>query len=98
MNIPGENLPEVVEALDFIEQIHTRPLHEVPVGSRVAVIGGGNTAIDAVTQAKRLGANKAVLVYRRGQDEMPAYEFEQEIAKTDGAEFLLHVAPVAVLA
>jgi len=51
LNIPGEDLPEVVEALDFIEQIHTLPLHQVPVGNRVAVIGGGNTAIDAVTQA-----------------------------------------------
>jgi dihydropyrimidine dehydrogenase (NAD+) subunit PreT len=98
MNIPGENLPEVVEALAFIEQIHTRPLHEVPVGRRVAVIGGGNTAIDAVTQAKRLGAEKAVLIYRRGQAEMPAYHFEQELAKRDGAELLFHAVPVEVLA
>src|SRR5436190_15003970 len=45
LNIPGENLPEVVEALDYIEEIHSRPLHQVPVGRRVAVIGGGNTAI-----------------------------------------------------
>ena len=65
----------MVEALDFIEQIHTRPLHEVPVGDRVAVIGGGNTAIDAVTQARRLGAREAVIVYRRSQGEMPAYAF-----------------------
>jgi dihydropyrimidine dehydrogenase (NAD+) subunit PreT len=97
LNIPGEDLPEVIEALDFIEDIHAKPLHEVPVGTRVAVIGGGNTAIDAVTQARRLGAEKAVLIYRRGQEEMPAYEFEQEIARTDGAEFLLHVAPVEIL-
>jgi glutamate synthase (NADPH/NADH) small chain len=97
MNIPGEDLPEVVEALDFIEQIHTQPLHQVPVGNRVAVIGGGNTAIDAVTQAKRLGAERAVIVYRRSQEEMPAYHFEQEMAKTDGAEFLFQVAPVEIL-
>src|SRR5262249_42394817 len=74
LNIAGEKLPEVVEALDFIEEIHSKPLHEVPVGKRVAVIGGGNTAIDAVTQAKRLGAEKAVLIYRRSQEEMSAYE------------------------
>ena len=97
MNIPGEELPEVVEALDFIEQIHARPLHEVPVGNKVAVIGGGNTAIDAVTQAKRLGAEKAVLIYRRSQAEMPAYEFEQELAKTDGCEFLFNAVPVEIL-
>ena len=97
MNIPGEDLPEVMEALDFIEQIHKEPLHQVPVGNRVAVIGGGNTAIDAVTQAKRLGAERAILIYRRGQTDMPAYEFEQEMAKTDGAEFLFNAAPLEVL-
>src|SRR5260370_32227952 len=75
MNIPGEDLPEVVEALDFIERIHSQPLHQVPVGNRVAVIGGGNTAIDAVTQAKRLGAEKAGLIFRPTQAEMPAYCF-----------------------
>src|SRR5213076_2221423 len=74
--------------LDFVERIHSQPLHRVPVGNRVAVIGGGNTAIDAVTQAKRLGAEKAVLIYRRSQDDMSAYDFEQDMAKNDEAEFL----------
>src|SRR5438477_64114 len=97
LNIPGENLPEVVEALDFIEEIHSKPLHQVAVGKRVAVIGGGNTAIDAVTQAKRLGAEKAVLIYRRGQQDMSAYEFEQEKAKSDEAEFIFHAAPIEIL-
>src|SRR5436309_9473238 len=60
---------EVLEALDFIEEIHTKPLHQVPVGGRVAVIGGGNTAIDAVSQAKRLGAEKAILIYRRSEQD-----------------------------
>src|SRR5882762_5292219 len=98
MNIPGEDLPEVVEALDFIEQIHSQPLHQVPVGNRVAVIGGGNTAIDAVTQAKRLGAERAVLIYRRTQAEMPAYDFEQQLAKADGAEFLFNAIPLEIIA
>ena len=97
LNVAGEDLPEVIEALEFIEQVHTRPLHEIPVGDRVAVIGGGNTAIDAVTQARRLGARDAVIVYRRSQAEMPAYEFEQELARTDGARFLFNVAPVAIV-
>jgi dihydropyrimidine dehydrogenase (NAD+) subunit PreT len=97
LGIPGEDLPEVVDALDFIEQIHAQPLHQVPVGERVAVIGGGNTAIDAVTQAKRLGAHEAVIIYRRTQAEMSAYEFEQELAGTDGARFMFNVVPVEVL-
>ncbi len=96
LGIPGENLPEVVQALDFIAQIHKMPLHEVGVGERVAVIGGGNTAIDAVTQAKRLGAREAVLVYRRGQEDMSAYDFEQELAKADGARFMFNVAPLEI--
>jgi glutamate synthase (NADPH/NADH) small chain len=97
LNIPGQDLPEVADALDFIEQIHSRPLHQVAVGNRVAVIGGGNTAIDAVTQAKRLGAEKAILVYRRTEAEMSAYKFEQEMAKADGAEFLFQAFPLEIL-
>ena len=97
LGVPGENLPEVVDALKFIEEIHSKPLHTVAVGERVAVIGGGNTAIDAVTQAKRLGARDAVIVYRRTQGDMSAYDFEQELAKVDGAHFLFNAVPVEVL-
>jgi dihydropyrimidine dehydrogenase (NAD+) subunit PreT len=97
LGIPGEGLPEVVDALHFIEQIHSQPLHRVPVGERVAVIGGGNTAIDAVTQAKRLGAREAVIIYRRTRDDMSAYDFEQELARVDGARFLFNVVPLEVL-
>ena len=97
LGIPGEELPEVVEAVEFIDWIRTRPLHEVPVGRRVAVIGGGNTAIDAVTQARRLGAESATIIYRRGAAEMPAYPFEVELAKADGCGFLCDAMPVAVV-
>ena len=97
LGIPGEDLPEVLDALEFIEWIHTRPLAEVPVGRRVAVLGCGNTAIDAVTQALRMGAEQATVIYRRGEAEMSAYGFEYELAKTDGAAFLFHAVPVAVL-
>ncbi|HEY8240924.1 MAG TPA: NAD(P)-dependent oxidoreductase, partial [Kiritimatiellia bacterium] len=96
LGIPGEDLPEVVEALDFIELIHTKPLDKVPVGARVAVIGCGNTAIDAVTQAKRLGAERAMIIYRRGEKDMPAYPYEYDLAKEDGCEFMFYAAPVAV--
>jgi dihydropyrimidine dehydrogenase (NAD+) subunit PreT len=98
LGITGEDLPEVVDALDFIEWIHTRPLHEVPVGRRVAVLGCGNTAIDAVSQSKRLGAEVATIIYRRGEEDMPAYGFEYELAKNDGATFHFHTVPTEVLA
>lgn len=98
LRISGEDLPEVVDALSFIEQIHTDPLHHIPVGARVAVIGCGNTAIDAATQARRLGADEVVVIYRRDALDMSAYAFEYDLAKRDGASFLFHHAPVQVLA
>ena len=97
LRIPGEDLPEVVDALVFIAQIHTEPLHRIPVGARVAVIGCGNTAIDAATQARRLGAEEVVVIYRRGELDMSAYAFEYDLAKQDGATFLFHQAPLEVL-
>ncbi|MFM8734826.1 MAG: NAD(P)-dependent oxidoreductase [Pirellulales bacterium] len=97
LGIPGEHLPEVVDAIQFIEWIHTLPLGEVPVGRRVAVIGCGNTAIDAATQAKRLGAEEATIIYRRGPGEMSAYPFEEELAKADGVAFLFDSVPVEVM-
>ncbi len=98
LGLAGEELPEVIDALDFIEKIHTEPLAQIPVGARVAVIGCGNTAIDAVTQACRLGAVEVVVIYRRGEAEMSAYDFEYDLAKSDGATFLFHRAPLEVLA
>jgi glutamate synthase (NADPH/NADH) small chain len=98
LHIPGEELPEVMDALEFISRIHTDPLHTVPVGRRVAVIGAGNTAIDAVTQSKRLGADRAFIVYRRGEGDMSAYDFEYAHAKDDGAQFVFHALPVEVVA
>lgn len=98
LGIPGEDLPEVIDALEFIETMHVRPLAEVPLGRRVVVLGCGNTAIDAATQAKRLGAQQATIVYRRGADDMPAYGFEYELAKADGVAFLFDHVPVEVLA
>lgn len=97
LGIQGEDLPQVMEALHFIEQIHTAPLPQIPVGARVAVIGCGNTAIDAATQARRLGAAEVVVIYRRGGGDMSAYAFEYDLAKRDGASFLFHHAPVEVL-
>ncbi len=97
LRLPGEELPEVIDALAFIEKIHTEPLAQIPIGARVAVIGCGNTAIDAATQARRLGA-EVVVIYRRGEADMSAYAFEYDLAKRDGAEFWFHHTPVEVLA
>ena len=98
LNIPGEDLPGVYDALEFIERIKTRDWKSVPIGRNVAVIGAGNTAIDAVTQAKRLGAERVLMIYRRSEKEMPAYQYEYELAKQDAVEFWWLTAPVEIVA
>ena len=97
LGIPGEELPGVADALSFIEHLKTHPLHETRVGHDVVVIGAGNTAIDAATQAKRLGASRVAIVYRRGERDMPAYDYEYELAKADGCEFRFYTAPTRIL-
>lgn len=97
LNIPGEDLPGVVDAIDFIERVTTRNWPSVDVGRRVAVIGAGNTAIDAVTEARRLGAEHVMIIYRRSREEMPAYDFEYELAKSDGVQFQFLTAPVRII-
>jgi dihydropyrimidine dehydrogenase (NAD+) subunit PreT len=94
LNIPGEDLDGVVDAIRFIEDYKTKTTQ---VGRRVVVIGAGNTAIDAATAAVRLGAEEVHIVYRRGEEEMPAFEYEYEIAKLDGVRFEWHVRPERVL-
>jgi len=97
LGIPGEDLPGVVDALTFIEHLKTHPYRETTVGRQVVVIGAGNTAIDAVTQAKRLGAAAATIVYRRGESDMPCYHYEYELAKRDGCGFRFHAAPQRIV-
>ena len=94
LGLPGEDLPGVVDALTFIEQLKTLPAESVKVGKRVLVIGAGNTAIDAVTQAKRLGAERSAIVYRRGEANMPAYPYEYELGKKMGCDFYFNAQPV----
>jgi dihydropyrimidine dehydrogenase (NAD+) subunit PreT len=93
LNIPGETLPEVVDALKFIAAYKTS---SIKVGRRVIIIGAGNTAIDAATAAHRLGAEEVHLIYRRGQDEMPAFDYEYELALLDNVEFHWHTQPVRI--
>jgi len=97
LGIPGEDLEGVVDALTFIEHLKTHPYGETRVGKRVIVVGAGNTAIDAVTQAKRLGAEQSTIVYRRGEDDMPCYDYEYELAKRDGCSFRFHASPTRIV-
>ncbi|MVT07987.1 NAD(P)-dependent oxidoreductase [Chitinophaga tropicalis] len=91
--IPGEELHGVTDAISFIYDIRNSGYPSVPVGDKVAVIGMGMTAIDAATQARRLGASEVTLVYRRTQQEMPCTEAELDIAKLDGCKIIWLAAP-----
>jgi dihydropyrimidine dehydrogenase (NAD+) subunit PreT len=97
LNIPGEELDGIYDALHFIELIKSRDWMSVPLGKTVAVIGAGNTAVDAATQAKRLGAERVMMVYRRTEKDISAYDYEYELAKQDGIEFVWQAAPIGIL-
>jgi len=97
LNLPGEYGSGVRSALDFIRDIHEMPLDEVAIGNSVLVIGGGNTAIDAVSQAKRLGAPSATLAYRRKEERMSAYAFEVALARAADCRLLFQAKPMEVL-
>jgi glutamate synthase (NADPH/NADH) small chain len=87
----------VVDAIGFIDRLKNRPFREVDVGATVVVIGAGNTAVDATTQAKRLGAEHVLCVYRRGPNDVPAYHYEYELAKSDGVVYVFNALPLRVL-
>lgn len=97
LGIPGEELPGVWEALDFVFQTHSKPLDQCEVGRRVVVIGGGNTAVDVATAAVRLGAEHVTIVYRRTAADMPAFAYEYELAKADGITWEFSATPVRVV-
>jgi len=92
IEIPGENLPGVLHGIDFLKQVN---LHQrTDIAKRVAIIGGGNTAIDSSRTALRLGAEKVTILYRRTIDAMPAYAEEVREAMEEGVEVLELVSPV----
>ena len=97
LNIPGENLEGMVDAINFIYDIRNKGYDKVPVGDKVAVIGMGMTAIDAATQAKRLGASEVTILYRRTRQEMPCTEVELEIAMLDGCNIVWLASPKEAL-
>ena len=100
MGIPGENLNGVMSSNEYLTRINLmgagQPGHDTPVlkGHRVAVVGGGNTAMDSVRTARRQGAEKAMIVYRRSEAEMPARLEEVAHAKEEGVEFMTLHNPV----
>lgn len=94
LKIPGEHLPGVINALDFIERYKIKG--DLSVGEKVVVIGAGNTAIDAARAAVRLGAQEVQLLYRRGRESMSAFFFEYEQALDEGVRFHWFTQPVAI--
>lgn len=97
LRIPGEDLEGCQDALSFIEETKSKNLGDVHIARRIAVIGGGNTAIDVVTAARRLGAEEVYMVYRRGPEEMSAFDYEYELAKKDAVTFVWQALPACVI-
>ena len=104
MNIPGENSINILSSNEYLTRVNLMDAASedsdtpVPFGKRVVVIGGGNTAMDSVRTAKRLGAERAIIVYRRSEAEMPARIEEVKHAKEEGVEFLTLHNPIEYLA
>ncbi len=94
LGIPGEDLKGVTDALDYIADYKSGKIISAP--ERVAVIGAGNTAIDAANAAVRLGADEVHIIYRRGPEHIPAFAYEYEHAKLEGVKFLWHAQPVGI--
>jgi glutamate synthase (NADPH/NADH) small chain len=88
LDVPGEDLPGVIDALRFIASYKAG--QPVEPGPRTVVVGGGNTAIDAAIAAKLLGAGEVTVIYRKGENAMPAFAFEYAHAKREGIRFLWH--------
>jgi len=104
MDIPGENLNGVYSANEYLTRSNLMkayrfPESDTPIirGTRVAVIGGGNVAVDSARTAKRLGAEHVYLIYRRSEEEMPARDEEIKHAREEGVEFKLLASPVEII-
>jgi formate dehydrogenase major subunit len=95
INCPGEELEGVVGGIDFLRKVAMN--ETVEIGNRVAVIGGGNTAMDACRTAIRLGAKEVYVLYRRTEEEMPAEEIEILEAKEEGVIFKFLVSPIEII-
>ena len=104
MGIPGENSINILSSNEYLTRVNLMDAASeesdtpVPLGKRVAVIGGGNTAMDSVRTARRLGAERAMIIYRRSEAEMPARLEEVKHAKEEGVEFLTLHNPIEYVA
>ena len=96
LQLEGEDIEGVIGAVEFIEDLRMHH-HKVNVPNKVVVIGGGNTAMDAASEAARMGARKTVLAYRRSKKEMGAYGFEYDLAISAGVDSLFNVAPIEIV-
>jgi dihydropyrimidine dehydrogenase (NAD+) subunit PreT len=97
LEIPGENLEGVVDAISFIYDLRTNNYSKIAVGDKVAVIGMGMTAIDAATQSKRLGAEEVTMIYRRTEHEKPCTDVELDLARLDGCSFIWLSSPKEII-
>ncbi len=94
LGIPGDDLPGVVDGISFLRKVNQE--QKIEIGKRVAVIGGGNTAVDAARSSIRLGAQEVEVIYRRSEAEMTAYEEEVGAARFEGVTIEYLAAPLAV--
>ncbi|MBL4716252.1 MAG: NAD(P)-dependent oxidoreductase [Bacteroidia bacterium] len=96
LGIGGEDLEGCTGAVEFIEELRMKH-QDVKVGNKVIVLGGGNTAMDAASESCRLGSEDVILAYRRSKEEMGAYDFEYDLAKSVGTKGLFNVSPVEIV-
>jgi dihydropyrimidine dehydrogenase (NAD+) subunit PreT len=95
LELEGEEKENVIGAVEFVEELRMKH-HKLAVPKKVVVLGGGNTAMDAASEAARMGAKKTVLAYRNSKEKMGAYSFEYDLAIRAGVDSLFNVTPIAI--
>jgi len=96
LEIEGENKKGVIGAVEFIEELRSKH-HHLKVPNKVVVLGGGNTAMDAASEAAKMGAKKIVLAYRNSKEKMKAYKFEYDFAISAGVDSLFNLVPIGIV-
>jgi len=96
IGIPGEKLKNCIGAVEFIQNLKMNQ-HQTKIGKKVIVLGGGNTAMDAASECARMGAERVILCYRRSINEMRAYWFEYDLAKSVGSSGVFRVVPLEIV-